>query len=156
MVPTQILRPRRNRTLYCLFYATRHAIGLQAFRDCQTKALDAQADTRAALKVQDEAAGSGQHEMFTSLHDMGPNEAAAERGAAKKAAEAAVLELTPEAPNHITYKQLWPVVMTRHAVRLTEVNKICTDLKKKNELVFLDWAPRGKAPKDEYRLQRPA
>jgi three-Cys-motif partner protein len=156
VVPTEILRPRTNRTLYCLFYATRHEIGLQAFRNCQTKALDAQAATRAALKVQDKAAGSGQHEMFTSLHDMGPNEAAAEREAAKKGAEAAVLELTPKAPDHITYKHLWPVVMTRHAVRLTEVNKICTDLKKRNEIVFLDWAPRGKAPKDEYRLQRPA
>jgi hypothetical protein len=36
------------------------------------------------------------------------------------------------------------------------VNAICASLKKKNELVFLDWAPRGRAPKDDYRMQRPA
>jgi three-Cys-motif partner protein len=155
VVPTEILRPLKNRTLYCLFYATRHEIGLQAFRECQTKALDAQAATRAALKVQHEASGTGQHEMFTSLHNMGPNEALAERQKAKSAAEEAVLELTPKAPGHITYKQLWPMVLTKHAVRLSEVNAICTGLKKRNELIFLDWAPRGRAPKDEYRMQRP-
>jgi hypothetical protein len=67
-VPGQTLR---NRTLYCLFYATRHESGIAAF---QTKALDAQAETRAALKVQHEASGSGQSELFESLHDMGRNE----------------------------------------------------------------------------------
>jgi three-Cys-motif partner protein len=154
VVPTEILRPLRDRTLYCLFYGTRHEIGLQTFRECQTKALDAQAATRAALKVQHEATGSGQHEMFTSLHDMGPNEAAAERKKAKNAAAAAVLELVPKAPAYITYKQLWPMVLMKHAVRLTEVNAICADLKKSNQLIFLDWAPHGRAPKDEYRLQR--
>ena len=74
VVPTEILRPLTNRTLYCLFYATRHELGLQAFRECQTKAMDAQAETRAALKVRHEYYDSGQKEMFTSLHDMGPNE----------------------------------------------------------------------------------
>jgi three-Cys-motif partner protein len=156
VVPTEILRPLKNRTLYCLFYATRHELGLQAFRECQTKALDAQAETRAALKVQHEASGSGQSEMFTSLHDMGPNEAATLRADAKKAAEAAVLKLTPKAPAHITYKKLWPAVLTTHAVRLTDVNTICANLRKKNELLFLDWEPRGRVPKDNYRMQRPA
>jgi three-Cys-motif partner protein len=156
VVPTEILRPLRNRTLYCLLYATRHEIGLQAFRECQTKALDAQAETRAALKVQHEASDTGQSEMFTSLHEMGPNEAARLRTDAKKAAEAAVLELTPKAPAHITYKKLWPAVLTKHAVRLTDVNTICANLKKKNELVFLDWEPRGRVPKDNYRMHRPA
>jgi hypothetical protein len=99
---------------------------------------------------------SGQKEMFTSLHDMGPNEAATLRADAKKAAEALVLELTPKAPDHTTYKKLWPAVLTKHAVRLTDVNSICAALKKKNELVFLDWEPRGRVPKDDYRMQRPA
>jgi hypothetical protein len=155
VVPTEILRPLTNRTLYCLFYATRHETGLQAFRECQTKALDAQAETRAALKMQYEAAGSGQAEMFTSLHDMGPNEAATLRQDAKRAAEAMVLELTPKAPDHVTYKKLWPTVLTRHAVRLTDVNNICAALKKNGKVCFLDWEPRARVPKDHYRLQRP-
>jgi three-Cys-motif partner protein len=66
VVPTEILRPLTNRTLYCLFYATRHELGLQAFRECQTKAMDAQAETRAALKVRHEYYDSGQKEMFVA------------------------------------------------------------------------------------------
>jgi hypothetical protein len=155
VVPTEILRPLKDRTLYCLFYATRHDIGLQAFRECQTKALDTQAATRAALKVQEKAAGTGQQEMFTSLHDMGRNEAAALRDAEKKAAEAAVLALTPKAPNHVVYKKVWPTVLTRHAVRLADVNAICADLRKRGELVFPDWEARRKVPQDHYRMQRP-
>jgi three-Cys-motif partner protein len=155
VVPTEILRPLKDRTLYCLFYATRHEIGLQAFRKSQTKALDAQAATRATLKMQQGAEGTGQQEMFTSLHDMGPNEAAALRIEAKRAAEAAVLDLTPKAPDYILYKKLWPIVLTRHAVRLTDVNTICADLRKKEQLVFPDWEPRKRVPQDHYRVQRP-
>jgi len=154
VVPTEILRPLRNRTLYCLFYATRHEIGLQEFRACQTEALDAQPATRATLKVQQGVEGTGQQEMFTSLHDMGPNEAAALRIEAKRAAEAAVLDLTPTAPNHILYKKLWPMVLTRHAVRRTDVNTICAGLRKREQLVFPDWEPRKRVPQDHYRVQR--
>jgi three-Cys-motif partner protein len=155
VVPTEVLRPLKNRTLYCLFYATRHETGLKAFRDCQTKALDAQVDTRAALKLQAETSGSGQTEMFTSLHDMGPSEAAALLSSAKRDAEAMVLELTPRAPDHIAYKNLWTAVLTKHAVRLADVNSMCAAMKKRDELVFLDWEPRARVPKDAYRMQRP-
>src|SRR5215208_196015 len=41
-------------------------------------------------------------------------------------------------------RQLWPAVMTEHAVRLTDVNTICAELRKRNKLVFLDREPRGR------------
>jgi hypothetical protein len=155
VVPTEILRPSKNRTLYCLFYATRHESGLAAFRECQTKALDAQAETRAALKVQRESADTGQSELFTSLHDMGPNETAALRAKSKAAAEAAILDITPRAPEHITYKRLWATVLTRHAVRLTDVNAMCAKLRKIEALLFPDWETGRRVPQDHYRVQRP-
>ena len=155
VVPTEILRPLRNRTLYCLFYATRHESGLAAFRECQTKALDAQAKTRAALKVQHEASATGQSELFESFHDMGPNEAVALRAKEKAQAEALVLDLTPKAPDHITYKSLWAAVLTKHAVRVTDLNVICASLNKKKELVFLDWEAGKRKPEDHHRMQRP-
>jgi three-Cys-motif partner protein len=156
VVPTEILRPLKNRTLYCLFYATRHERGIAAFRECQTKALDAQAETRAALKVQHETSGSGQSEFFDSLHDMGPNEAAAMRAAEKVKAEALVLELTPKAPDYIIYNKLWAAVLTKHAVRVTDVNSICAILRKKGALLFPDWETGKRVPQDHYRTQRPA
>jgi three-Cys-motif partner protein len=155
VVPTEILRPSKNRILYCLFYATRHESGLAAFRECQTKALDAQAETRAALKVRRESADTGQSELFTSLHDMGPNETAALRAKAKAAAEAAILDSTPQAPDHITYKRLWAAVLTRHAVRLTDVNAMCAKLRKTEALLFPDWETGKRVPQDRYRVQRP-
>jgi hypothetical protein len=93
--------------------------------------------------------------MFTSLHDMGPNEAAALRNEAKRVAEASVLDLTPKSPDHILYSNLWPMVLTRHAVRLTDVNAICADLRKKSALVFPNWEARKRVPQDHYRMQRP-
>jgi three-Cys-motif partner protein len=155
VVPTEILRPTRDRTLYCLFYATRHDGGLAAFRECQTKALDAQAETRAALKVQQDADESGQSEFFTTLHDMGPNDTAKLRAKAKEDAEAAVVGLLPKAPDHITYKKLWAAVLTQHAVRLTDVNAICGKLYKTKQLTCSNWEERVRVPKDHYKLHRP-
>ena len=66
-----------------------------------------------------------------------------------------MLDLTPKAPDHITYKSLWAAVLTKHAVRVTEVNAICARLKKKNALVFLDWEAGKRKPEDHYRMQRP-
>jgi three-Cys-motif partner protein len=156
VVPTEILRPLMNRTLYCLFYATRHESGIAAFRECQTKALDAQAETRASLRVRHEAVESGQSEFFQSLHDMGPNETASMRAAEKVKAEALVIELTPKAPDYITYKKLWAAVLTKHAVRVTDLNTICANLRKEEVLLFLDWEPGKRVPQDHYRIQRPA
>jgi three-Cys-motif partner protein len=39
VLETTILRPIRDRPLYCLFYATRHEKGVEVFRDCQVEAL---------------------------------------------------------------------------------------------------------------------
>jgi three-Cys-motif partner protein len=154
VVPTEILRPLRDRTLYCLFYATRHESGIAAFRECQIKALNAQATTRAALKVQHEASGSGQAEFFESLHDMGPDKTAALLEQQKEAAASAVLELVPKAPNYIMYRQLWAAVLLHHVVTLTDVNAMCADMRKSGELVFPDWESGKKVPKDHYRIQR--
>jgi three-Cys-motif partner protein len=48
---TTILRPVKDRPLYCLFYATRHKTGIEVFRDCQVQALEEQSRTRAAAKI---------------------------------------------------------------------------------------------------------
>jgi three-Cys-motif partner protein len=152
---TEVLRPLKDRTLYCLFYATRHERGIQVFRDCQVNALNTQSKTRAAGKLRYEAYSSGQNELFSSLHDMGPDDTEKLLTRERQAAEATIRELIPKSPDHITYGKLWPVVLSRHMVRLTDVNEICADLKKKNELVFLDWGPRKRVPEDHYRLHSP-
>jgi hypothetical protein len=58
------------------------------FRDCQVKALEAQAQTRAVTKVGHSEEKTGQAELFHSLHEMSGNEATrfldAERNAARE------------------------------------------------------------------------
>jgi three-Cys-motif partner protein len=84
---TTILRPLKDRPLYCLCYATSHPRGIEVFRDCQIKALREQSATRAAVKLQHAAQTSGQGEMFESLHDMGPDELVAFLASERQQAE---------------------------------------------------------------------
>jgi hypothetical protein len=67
---------------------------------------------------------------------MGPHEAVALRAKEKTQAETLVLDLTPKAPDHITYKSLWAAVLTKHAVRVTDLNAICASLKKEKRVCF--------------------
>jgi hypothetical protein len=46
-------------------------------------------------------------------------------------------------------------VLSKHVVRLPDVNTICADLRKKQQLLFPDWEARKRVPQDHYRTQRP-
>jgi three-Cys-motif partner protein len=139
---TTVLRPLRDRPLYCLFHATRHERGIAVFRNCQVRALLAQSKTRATGKLLHATRSSGQSEFFASLHDMGPDDTAIFLSKERELAKAAVIEFTPEAPDVTVYKKLWPLVLSRHVVRLTDVNAICGAMKMSGELVF----PFGTTP----------
>jgi hypothetical protein len=114
---TTILRPDKDRPLYSLFYGTRHDIGLEVFRDCQVKALEAQATTRATTKVVSAKLKTGQSELFGSFHEMSGNEATAFLESERKAAIATLLAATPDESSPIRYKDLWPKVLRRRVAR---------------------------------------
>ncbi|MGD1035911.1 MAG: three-Cys-motif partner protein TcmP [Roseiarcus sp.] len=152
---TTVLRPLKDRPLYCLFYASRHPVGIQAFRDCQMKALTEQSKTRATTKVKSAQDISGQSEMFESLHEMAPDELIAFVAAQREAAKSTLIELSPIAPDAIPYEGLWPQVLTRHVIRLTDLNEIAARLRKEGKLLFPDWEPRKRVPQPKYRVQRP-
>jgi three-Cys-motif partner protein len=152
---TTVLRPVKDRPLYCLFYATRHEKGIEVFRDCQAEALQEQSKTRAATKVRHAEARSGQAEIFQSLHDMGPNDLTAFVQAERTAAERTLLGLTPEEPGAIQYEKLWPQVLARHVVRKTDVNQIAARLRAEGKLSIPDWERGKRVPQPMYRIQRP-
>ncbi|MEA2859514.1 MAG: hypothetical protein QOC72_1553 [Methylobacteriaceae bacterium] len=151
---TTVLRPLSDRALYCLCYATRHPKGIEVFRDCQVKALQEQAKTRAAAKVKHAEITTGQREIFESLHDMAPNDLGAKLDAAKAAAEKTLLELTPAAPKAAKYEDVWPRVLAKHLVRLPDVNKIAARLRKEQKIVFPDWEPGRQVPQPGYRMHK--
>lgn len=151
---TTILRPDKNRPLYSLFYGTRHDRGLEVFRDCQVRALEEQAKTRAATKVGKAEEKSGQGEMFNSLHEMNENEADVFLSSESLKAREALIELAPDRSTPILYKDLWPQVLARHVVRRTAVNQLAAQLRKDNFLQFPDWEPRKRVPQPDYRVYR--
>jgi three-Cys-motif partner protein len=151
---TTVLRPVKDRPLYCLFYATRHPKGIEVFRDCQVKALTEQSKTRAATKVRHAEASSGQKEIFESLHDMGPDELTSFLEAERGKAEKTLLQFTPKAPGTIPYEKLWPQVLARHVVRLPDLNKIAARLRDSGMLLFPDWEKGKRVPQAQYRTQR--
>jgi three-Cys-motif partner protein len=151
---TTVLRPVRDRPLYCLFYATRHPIGIEVFRDSQIKALEEQSKARAAGKVRHAEATTGQREIFESLHDMAPNELAAYLEGQRQEAKALLLRLTPDAPSTVTYQNLWPQILARLVVRHSDVNKIAAQLRQDGLLVIPDWEKGRRVPQANYRVQK--
>lgn len=151
---TTILRPLKDRPIYCLCYATRNQHGIAVFRDCQVKALTEQATTRAMSKMKHATASTGQGEFFESLYEMGPNELTSFLDSERQQAKDTLIELTPKAPNFILYQTLWPQVLLRHVVRLPDVNKIAAQLRASGELLFLDWEKGKRVPQQNYRAQR--
>jgi three-Cys-motif partner protein len=151
---TTILKPLSDRALYCLCYATRHPKGIEVFRDCQLKALQEQAKTRAATKVKHAEATTGQREIFESLHDMAPNDLEAKLTAAKTGAEKTLLELTPMAPETAKYEDVWPRVLAKHVVRLPDVNQIAARLRKEQRIIFPDWEPGKRVPQPNYKMHK--
>jgi three-Cys-motif partner protein len=151
---TTILRPLRDRPLYCLCYATRNRHGIEVFRDCQVKALTEQAMTRATTKIKHTAASTGQAEMFDSLYEMAPNELTSFLENERQLAEKTLLELAPTKPHFISYEKLWPEVLLRHVVRLPDVNKMAGQLRADGKLLFPDWEKGKRVPQQNYRIQR--
>lgn len=151
---TTILRPLKDRPLYCLCYATRNHHGIEVFRDCQVKALVEQAKTRAATKIKYAEASTGQGEFFKILYEIGPNELASFLQKERAQAKNTLFELTPQAPDFVRYKSLWPRVLLRHVVRLPDVNKVAAELRADRKLAFPDWEKGKRVPQQHYRTQR--
>jgi three-Cys-motif partner protein len=152
---TTVLRPLKDRPLYCLCYATRHETGIEVFRDCQFKALRQQSITRAAAKLKHAAASSGQGEFFESLHDMGPDELTEFLERERRKAKTTLLQLTPSRPKSISYRNLWPQVLARHVIRRADVNEIAARLRKEGTLDFPGWEKGRRVPQSHYMTRRP-
>lgn len=151
---TTILRPDRDRPLYSLFYGTRHDTGLEVFRGCQVKALEAQATARATTKIDHAERKTGQSELFSSFNEMSENEAQDFLDAECANARKLLLALAPDESSPIKYRDLWPQVLAQHVVRRPTVNQIAADLRKQGLLVFPGWEPKRRVPQPEYILFR--
>lgn len=152
---TTVLRPLKDRPLYCLFYATRHPTGMAVFRDSQVRALKEESKARAKAKVRHVASTSGQAEMFESMHEMAPEKLDSFLGQERSGAQASLMELAPKAPAFVSYEILRARVQARHVVKAADVNKIAADLYRDQKLFFPDWERGKRVPQAGYRTQKP-
>lgn len=149
-----VLRPLRDRTLYSLFYGTRHRKGIEVFRTCHLKTERHQAQVRTAAKRTHQEQATHQPSLFSAEVSFGPQEIEAYLEDQKRQAERTLLNLTPNAPAQMTYVGLWPRVLAAHAVTHADVNKIAAKLRRSGDLIFHDWQPGKLVPADTYRLSR--
>jgi three-Cys-motif partner protein len=150
---TTVLRPLRDRPLYCLFYATRHPMGIEVFRASQITALKEESRTRAATKLRHAETTSGQGEIFESLHDMAPDKLETFFKDEVRAAARTLLQLVPKRPQSIRYEELRAQVLARHVVGAPDINKIGARLRGEARLSFLDWEKGKRVPHPHYRVQ---
>lgn len=152
---TPVLRPLKDREIYSLVYATRKPPGIEVFRSCQAKALQEQSVMRGAAKASAQTAATGQAEAFL-FTEMAPDITAAFLAREVEAARRLLLDLTPPAPQTITYGEMWPQVLSRHAVRKAELNSMAAVMRKDGRLLFPGWPDGKRVPGDDFRMSRPA
>jgi len=73
-----------------------------------------------------------------------------------EAARRMLLDLTPPAPQTIPYGEIWPQVLSRHAVRKADLNSMAAVMRKDRRLLFPGWPDGKRVPGDGFRLSRPA
>lgn len=150
-----VRRPDRDRTLYFLFYGTRQTAGIRVFRDCQVKSLGVQADVIGRKRVADKAASSSQLELLGSMLEMAPDRNKEFLAGEASKAEASLLQIVPRNGRGEPWGRVWPNVLARHAIRLSELNKLANQHRKDGRLVFPNW-PTGmkRIPEDDYLVLR--
>jgi three-Cys-motif partner protein len=151
---TPILRPIRDRTLYSLIYATRKAVGLEVFRDCQVRALEEQSQIRGEAKVRNAIEKGQQEELFASFNQMAPDDTLISIQGEMARAEEMFLALVPPYPASVPYGEVWPQILTRHVVRKVHVGEIAARLKAEGRITFHDWPAKKRRPEDSYRVSQ--
>ena len=150
---TPVLRPLKDREIYSLVYATRKPPGIEVFRNCQAKALQEQSAMRGAAKASAQTAATGQAEAFL-FTEMAPDITGAFLARQAETARQLLLDLTPPTPQTITYGQVWPQVLSRHAIRKADLNSMAAAMRKDGKLLFPEWPAGKRVPGDDFRMSR--
>ncbi|NNM55967.1 three-Cys-motif partner protein TcmP [Acidocella sp.] len=150
---TPILRPLRDRTLYYLIYATRKPHGIEVFRSCQIETLRTQSAIRGATKLAASTLVSGQSEAF-NFNQMTNDQTEEFLKTEKESARNELYHMTPFAPDGILYGDIWPLILSKHAIRKTDLNILAAEARRSGTITVKNWEPRHRVPSNHYFLQR--
>ena len=151
-----VLQRIKDRTLYSLFYGTRHAKGIEVFRGCHVKTERQQRNVRTATKRAHQEDKTRQPGLFGSDVSLSPDDIEDVLAEHKRAARETLIALIPVAPESTTYARVWPRVLEKHVVTRPDVNAMAADLWKDAQLLFPGWERGKRVPQDGYRVSRAA
>lgn len=149
-----VLQRIKDRTLYSLFYGTRHEAGIEVFRGCHVKTERQQGVVRTATKRAYQEEKTKQPGLFGAEVPLAPDDIDDFLKSEKRAAEATLLSLVPAHPASTTYLKVWPRVLEKHVVTRPDVNKLAADLRRSGTLLFPGWGAGKRVPQDTYRVSR--
>lgn len=148
-----VMRPKQDRTIYFLVYATRRPPGMDVFRDCHIASLEEQSKIRGERKLAGRQERSGQLELLASTNDMGPDRSSVSLPREEQRARQLLLDLTPLDGSTVRWDAVWPVVLSRCVIRLKRLKEIANEYRKSGALVFPNWPAGAKrTPEDDYVL----
>ena len=145
-----VRHPGKKRTYYFLVYATREPRGIEVFRNCQVKALEAQAQI-AGQKSLAERETNGQTSLFGSEWEGPAVDHRQFLGEQRFAARSTLMDMIAAEPG-IRWGKVWPRLLADHAIRRTDASTIAAEARKDGKIEFPDWEGRKRTPDDSYRL----
>lgn len=141
----------KDRTLYFLVYGTREPAGIEVFRDCQVRALEAQAEA-ASQRTQGKLVEGGIGSLFGTEWEPSSVNHRHFLERQRQNAREALLVLAANEPG-LLWKDTWPRLLADYAVRRTDANQIAGALQKEGRIDFAGWVKGKKVPSELYALQ---
>ncbi|WP_228244227.1 three-Cys-motif partner protein TcmP [Porphyrobacter sp. GA68] len=142
--------PGKDRTYYFLVYGTRDARGIEVFRDCQVKALEAQSTIAGQMSIAKRET-AGQSSLFGTEWEKPAVSHRQFLGEERAAARSTLLEIATKSPG-AAWGSVWPRLLAAHAIRKTDAGAIANSLRKEAAIEFPGWPSGKRVPSDEYRV----
>ncbi len=144
-----------DRPLYKLIFLSRHPKGLEVFRHCEEKTLEAQATVRSMAKAKMKADKSGMEDLFSGGSDAVPNDRSAQiidRG--RETALAYLVQILSDADNAgMLWRDLWPRILENYSATLPWLGRQVTALRKAGKIDAPGWpSDRKIIPEGSQRL----
>lgn len=144
--------PGTNRTYYFLVYGTREPPGIEVFRDCQIKALEAQSTISGQRSFQKRET-AGQSSLFDSTWESAPVSHRQFLDDQRAAAKSSLLEIAASEAG-IQWGKVWPRLLADCAIRKTDAGAMAAELRKSGAIAFKGWEPNKRIPADGYELRK--
>lgn len=142
--------PGKDRTFYFLIYGTRDPAGIEVFRDCQVKALEAQSSI-AGQRSLDKRETNGLPSLFGSEWESASVLHRKFLDDERRDARDRLLEIVRAKPG-IKWGSVWPRMLAEHAIRKTDAGAIAAVLQKERLIYFPDWGAKKRTPDDSYQV----